>query len=247
MKLGLIGKTLKHSFSKQYFNEKFEQKKLKGYSYRNFEIDSIETLRTIVEEEKLDGFNVTIPYKESIISHLDEVEITAHEIGAVNTVKVEWSGDNYKLIGYNTDVFGFHQLIKPFFKSRHERILILGTGGASKAVAYMLQKQYGATVMYASRKPTGGNILNWKDVNDNVIHFHKMIVNTTPLGTYPNINETPNIPLSKVTNEHLFVDLVYNPEETIFLKNGKENGAVILNGLTMLHQQAEQAWELWHE
>lgn len=247
MKLGLIGKTLKHSFSKQYFNEKFEQKKLKGYSYRNFELDSIETLRTLIEKEKLDGFNVTIPYKESILPHLDEVEITANEIGAVNTVKVEWSGDNYKLIGYNTDVFGFHQLIKPFFKSRHERILILGTGGASKAVAYMLQKQYGVTVMYASRKPTRGNILNWKDVNDNVIHFHKMIVNTTPLGTYPNINETPNIPLSKVTNEHLFVDLVYNPEETIFLKNGKENGAVILNGLTMLHQQAEQAWELWHE
>lgn len=247
MKLGLIGKTLKHSFSKQYFNDKFEQKKLKEYSYRNFELDSIDTIRTLVEEEKLDGFNVTIPYKESILPHLDEVEITAHEIGAVNTVKVEWSGKNYKLIGYNTDVFGFHQLIKPFFKSRHERILILGTGGAAKAVAYMLQKQYGATVMYASRKPTGGNILNWNDVNDNVIHFHKMIVNTTPLGTYPDINETPNIPLSKVTNEHFFVDLVYNPEETVFLKNGKENGAVVLNGLTMLHQQAEKSWKLWHE
>lgn len=246
MKLGLIGKTLEHSFSKQYFNDKFEQKELTGYSYENFELKEIEEIKSTVINHKLEGFNVTIPYKETIIPFLDEIDETAKEIGAVNTVKVIWLGENFKLIGYNTDSFGFHQLIKPFFKSRHERILILGTGGASKAVAYLLQKQYGATVLYASRKPTKGNIINWEDVNDNVIHFHKMIVNATPLGTYPNLEETPNIPLDKVTGEHLFVDLVYNPKETKFLKNGKENNAVILNGLTMLHQQAEKAWRIWH-
>lgn len=246
MKLGLIGKTLEHSFSKQYFNEKFEQQELKGYAYQNFELNNINEVKQLVVDQRLDGFNVTIPYKETILPFLDEIDEVAKEIGAVNTVKVKWSGDNFKLIGYNTDTFGFHQLIKPFFKSRHERILILGTGGASKSVAYLLKKQYGASVLFASRKPTKGNIINWEDVNDNVIHFHKMIVNTTPLGTFPNIEETPQIPLSKITNEHLFVDLVYNPKETKFLKNGKENNAVILNGLTMLHQQAEKAWRIWH-
>lgn len=246
MKLGLIGKTLEHSFSKQYFNNKFELEAIKGFSYENFEIQNIEEIKSLVLEHKLDGFNVTIPYKESIIPFLDEVDEIAQEIGAVNTVKVIWSEYNFKLIGYNTDSFGFHQLIKPFFKSRHERILVLGTGGASKAISYLLKKQYGATVLYASRKPTNGNIINWDDVNDNVIHFHKMIVNTTPLGTFPNIKETPKIPLNKVSEEHLFVDLVYNPKETKFLKNGKENGAVILNGLTMLHQQAEMAWRIWN-
>lgn len=246
MKLGLIGKTLEHSFSKQFFNEKFEQEAIKGYSYQNFELSDINEIEQLVVDQQLDGFNVTIPYKESILPFLDEVDEVAKEIGAVNTVKVSWTNNNFKLIGYNTDAFGFHQLIKPFFKSRHERILVLGTGGASKAVTYLLQKQYGATVLYASRKPTKGNIINWEDINHNVIHFHKMIVNTTPLGTYPNIDETPNIPLGKVTDEHLFVDLVYNPKETQFLKNGKKNNAVILNGLTMLHQQAEKAWRIWN-
>lgn len=246
MKLGLIGQTLEHSFSKKYFNDKFEQEEILNYSYENFEIDEINKIKVLVSDKKLDGFNVTIPFKESIIPFLDEIDQTAKEIGAVNTVKVVWNGDSFKLIGYNTDSFGFHQLIKPFFKSIHERILILGTGGASKAVAYFLQKQYGATVLYASRKPTAGNIINWEDVNNNVIHFHKMIINTTPIGTFPNIAETPKIPLKKVTNEHLFVDLIYNPKETLFLKNGKENGAVTLNGLTMLHQQAEMAWRIWN-
>lgn len=246
MKLGLIGKSLEHSFSKQYFNTKFREENLEGYTYENFELTEIEAIIKLVEDQKLAGFNVTIPYKESILPFLDEIDETAQEIGAVNTVKVNWVGEKFKLIGYNTDAFGFHQLIKPFFKSRHELVLILGTGGASKAVAYQLKKQYGASVLFASRKPTNGNIINWEDVNDNVIHFYKMIVNTTPLGTFPQVEETPKIPLAKLTSEHLLVDLVYNPKETLFLKNGKEKGAVILNGLTMLHQQAEKAWRIWH-
>jgi len=246
LNLGLIGKSLEHSFSKNYFNDKFKKEELAGYTYQNFEIDDVSKIREIVVDNKLNGFNVTIPYKESIIPFLDELDNTAKEIGAVNTVKVIGVENSIKLIGYNTDAFGFHQLIKPFFKSRHERILILGTGGASKAVAYLLKKQYGASVLFASRKPTEGNIINWEDINENVIRFHKMIVNTTPLGMYPKENEVPKIPFDNMTEEYLLVDLIYNPLETMFLKRGKEKGTVTLNGLTMLHQQAEKSWRIWN-
>jgi len=245
--LGLIGKSLKHSFSKKYFTEKFLKEGLTNYTYQNYELDQIDTIREIVKENNLSGFNVTIPYKEQILPYLDEIDETAKNIGAVNTVKVIRSHNKIKLIGYNTDAFGFHQLIKPFFKSRHERILVLGTGGASKAVAYLLKKQYGASVLFVSRKPTEGNIINWKDVNENVIRFHKMIVNTTPIGMFPYEDESPEIPLNKINKEYLLVDLIYNPLQTIFLKKGKEKEAVVLNGLTMLHQQAEKSWGIWNE
>ncbi len=243
--LGLIGESLEHSFSKKYFIEKFIKEELENYSYQNYELEDIATIKKVVEEHNLSGFNVTIPYKETIIPFLDALSETAKEIGAVNTVKVIRTENTIKLVGHNTDAFGFHQLIKPFFKSRHERILILGTGGASKAVAYLLKKQYGASVLFASRKPTEGNIINWKDVNKNVIRFHKMIVNTTPLGMYPNENDVPKIPFDKMNEEFLLVDLIYNPLETQFLKQGKEKGTVTLNGLTMLHQQAEKSWRIW--
>ena len=243
--LGLIGKSLEHSFSEKYFRAKFIKENLDDYSYQNYELDDVSKIKEVVEENQLSGFNVTIPYKETIIPFLDELSETAKDIGAVNTVKVTRTENTLKLVGHNTDAFGFHQLIKPFFKSRHERILILGTGGASKAVAYLLKKQYGASVLFASRKPTKGNIINWEDMNENVIRFHKMIVNTTPLGMYPNENEIPKIPFDKMNEEYLLVDLIYNPLETKFLKQGKEKGAVTLNGLTMLHQQAEKSWRIW--
>ncbi len=246
MNLGLIGKSLKHSFSKKYFNDKFKKEGIENCSYENFELDDISKIRKTIANNNLQGVNVTIPYKQSIIPFLDELDDVAKEVGAVNTVKVERIKNDVKLIGYNTDVFGFHQLIKPFFKSRHERILILGTGGASKAVAYLLKKQYGASVLFASRKPTSGNIINWRDVNENVIRFHKMIVNTTPIGMYPKDEEMPKLPLETITNEYLMVDLIYNPLETKFLKKGKEKEAVVLNGLTMLHQQAEKSWRIWN-
>lgn len=239
---GLIGKSLSHSFSKKHFTEKFENLGLNNCEYTNIEIDAIEGFPQKIKELAPSGLNVTIPYKETIIPFLDEVDEVAEQIGAVNTIV--FSGG--KLKGYNTDAFGFHQSIKPFFKPQHERALILGTGGASKAVEYVL-KQYGVDVYFASRSESKGNVLNWNDINENVIKHHLLIVNCTPLGMFPNIDSKPDIPYTVLSEQHLLVDLVYNPKETKFLSLGKENGAKVLNGLTMLQQQAEKSWSLWND
>jgi len=239
---GLIGKSLSHSFSKKYFTEKFDDLGLTDSEYINIELGVIEEFLEKVKELKPKGLNVTIPYKEAIFPYLDELDEVAKEIGAVNTIVFK----NGNLKGYNTDAFGFHQSIKPFFKSQHERALILGTGGASKAVEYVL-KQYGVDVLFASRSETKDNILNWNDINENVIKHHLLIVNCTPLGMFPNVDSKPEIPYSALTERHLLVDLVYNPDETLFLKLGKENGAKVINGLTMLQQQAEKSWRLWNK
>ena len=239
---GLIGKSLSHSFSKKYFAEKFAHLGLTDSEYINIEIEAIEEFVEKVKELQPKGLNVTVPYKELIIPYLDELDEVAKEIGAVNTVVFK----NGKLKGYNTDTFGFHQSIKPFFKSQHERALILGTGGASKAIEYVL-KQYGVEVMFASRNDSKNNVLNWNDINENVIKHHLLIINCTPLGMFPNVDSKPDIPYSALSNNHLSVDLVYNPDETLFLKLGKENGAKVINGLTMLQQQAEKSWSLWND
>ncbi len=245
VKFALLGKRLSHSFSASYFEEKFKRLGLVNYSYSNLELDDLSLLRDKVKEVK--GFNVTIPYKETVIPYLDELDLVASEVGAVNTVKVLRNKEGEILLrGFNTDVYGFHQLIKPFFKSRHERALILGTGGAAKAVAYLLKKQYGVSSLLVSRGKTRGNVINWRDVNDNVVRFHKMIVNTTPLGMFPNVDTAPEMPMEEIGEEHLVIDLVYNPEQTLFLKRARDCGAVTLGGLTMLHQQAEKAWEIWN-
>ena len=238
---GLIGKSLSHSFSKKYFTEKFDGLGLTDSEYINIEIETIEEFIEKLKELKPRGLNVTIPYKEEIIPYLDELDEVAEEIGAVNTIVFK----NGKLKGYNTDAFGFHQSIKPFFKSQHERALILGTGGASKAVEYVL-KQYGVDVLFASRSETNANILNWNEVNENVIKQHLLIINCTPLGMYPDVDAKPEFSYSALTDKHLLVDLVYNPEETLFLRLGKENEAKGINGLTMLKQQAEKSWRLWN-
>ena len=238
---GLIGKSLSHSFSKKYFTEKFDGLGLTDSEYINIEIETIEEFIEKLKELKPRGLNVTIPYKEEIIPYLDELDEVAEEIGAVNTIVFK----NGKLKGYNTDAFGFHQSIKPFFKSQHERALILGTGGASKAIDYVL-KQYGVDVLFASRSETNANILNWNEVNENVIKQHLLIINCTPLGMYPDVDIKPEIPYSALTDKHLLVDLVYNPEETLFLRLGKENEAKGINGLIMLKQQAEKSWILWN-
>ena len=239
---GLIGKSLSHSFSKKYFTEKFEKIGLDNCAYINIEIATIEEFVEKVKELNPKGLNVTIPYKKAILPFLDELDEVAKEIGAVNTIAFK----NGKLKGYNTDAFGFHQSIKPFFKPQHERALILGTGGASKAVEYVL-KQYGVDIMFASRNDSKNNILNWNGVNENVIKHHLLIINCTPLGMFPNVDSKPAIPYSALTEGHLLVDLVYNPDETLFLKLGKEKGAKVLNGLTMLKQQAEKSWKLWND
>jgi shikimate dehydrogenase len=237
---GLIGKSLSHSFSKKYFTEKFDNQGLTDSEYINIEIEAIEEFVEKVKELNPKGLNVTIPYKKVILPFLDDIDEVAKEIGAVNTIVFK----NGKLKGYNTDAFGFHQSIKPFFKPQHERALILGTGGASKAVEYVL-KQYGVDVFFASRNETKGNVLNWSDINENVIKHHLLIINCTPLGMFPDVDSKPDINYSALSSQHLLVDLVYNPEESLFLKLGKKNGAKTINGLTMLQQQAEKSWELW--
>lgn len=238
-KFGLIGKSLEHSFSKSYFTEKFSRLSIDA-SYENLEIAEVDKIKDLFKQG-FEGFNVTLPYKVAVMPFLDEISQEAKVIGAVNTICKE----NQKWVGYNTDVFGFRQAIKPFFKSHHERALILGTGGASKAVAYVLE-QLGVNVIYASRQPKNSNTFSYADVNEYMIRFNGIIVNTTPVGTFPNTSEAPNIPYEFLNDQHLLIDLIYNPEETLFLKKGKEQGAWTMNGMTMLHQQAEASWKIWN-
>lgn len=242
--IGLLGKQLGHSFSRKYFENKFHTESIKGFQYLNFEIDSIDKLDELIEEYKPIGFNVTIPYKEQIINCLDELSPEAKSVGAVNTVLIDYSNDKIKLTGHNTDVFGFAQSIKPFLEGSHEKALVLGTGGASKAIAYVL-KNLGIEVVYVSRNPILHNEISYSTINEYVIKFCPLIVNTTPVGTYPNVDERLDFPTKHLTASNLVVDLIYNPEETNLLKEAKKQGAKTLNGLSMLHQQAEKAWELF--
>lgn len=243
---GLIGKQLSHSFSKKYFSKKFITQGIEDCEYLNFELENIQQIYDVIDKHRPRGFNVTIPYKESILPLLDDIDLEAKEIGAVNTIKVTYDSEGVcNLKGFNTDVHGFRQLIKPFFASHHERALILGTGGASKAVAFVLQK-LGVNILYATRNPKENNQISYDDLNENVLKFHPMIVNTTPLGTYPNEDEFPNIPFQYLNEKSLLVDLVYNPEVTTFMKKGLDQGSKCINGLTMLHQQAEKSWEIFN-
>ena len=243
MKLyGLIGHPLTHSFSKQYFTEKFEKEHLTDCKFELFDIPNINDLRVILAQNpNLKGLSVTIPYKEVVMDYLDEIDDEAKQMGAVNTIKIE----NSRLIGFNTDYFGFKQSLKPFLEISQERALILGTGGASKAVFHALNS-LNINYLFVSRNPKNDNEISYEDVNEYVIRNHQIIVNTTPLGTFPNINEKPAINYNEITSKHLLYDLVYNPSETAFLKEGKQRGAMILNGLQMLQLQADKAWEIWN-
>lgn len=238
---GLIGKKLTHSFSQNYFTDKFRKLKL-DFEYANFELDEIQEVEKILKQKGLRGLNVTIPYKESIIPFLDDLSEDANSVKAVNTIQFKGG----RLIGHNTDVFGFKQMIKPFFESQHERAMIIGTGGASKAVAYVLEN-LGVNLIYISRNPKGPDQFDYEEINDKMIAFNPLIVNTSPVGMYPNIEEEVNIPYQFITRQHLVVDLIYNPDKTRFLQLAQDQGATILNGLTMLHQQAEKAWQIWNE
>jgi shikimate dehydrogenase len=245
---GLIGRTLSHSFSKKFFTTKFSNENIDA-SYSNYELSSIEDFPSLFTNDVfLNGLNVTIPYKENVIEYLDELHPVADEIQAVNTIlPVYNNGSLKKLIGYNTDAYGFSQLIKPYLKSNHQKALILGTGGASKAVSYVL-RNLGVDVHYVSRSESNANsnVFSWDMVNNNMIKFHQLIINTTPIGMSPNIKEVIPIPYSAITNTHLLIDLIYNPEETQFLKRGKQQGARCLNGTNMLIHQAIKAWNIWN-
>lgn len=245
---GLIGYPLAHSFSARFFKEKFELEDIDA-EYLNFEIDDIlDIRRVILFNQDLKGLNVTIPYKEKVIPFLNKLSPEAEAIGAVNTIKINrLEGDMYfyELTGYNTDYIGFKNSLEPLLKPEvHKSALILGTGGASKAVAFALSIM-GIEWTHVSRSKSEGRI-SYDELSADIIYENKLIINTTPLGTYPDVNNCPDIPYSQLTEQHLLYDLVYNPEETLFLKQGKEHGAVIKNGEEMLELQALEAWKIWN-
>ena len=241
---GLIGYRLSHSFSKKYFSQKFEKENITDSSYDIFDIEKIDLFTEVLSKNKnLIGLNITIPYKESILEFLTEIDPKAKEIGAVNTIKI--SEDKKSLKGFNTDYDGFKKSLKPFLDINHERALILGTGGAAKTVKFVLN-ELNIDCLMVSRNPKNNNEISYNDVNEYVIKHHQVIVNTSPIGTFPNINECPEIYYDNLTDKHLLYDLVYNPQETEFLKKGKEKGCITINGLQMLKIQAEKAWEIWN-
>lgn len=238
---GLIGRNISYSFSRKYFSEKFENLGLEDHSYQNFDLASIDELPAILENTtQLKGLNVTIPYKEEVIEYLDRLEPKAAEIGAVNTIQITAEG----LIGHNTDMFGFEKAIEPLMSNDDKYALILGTGGASKAVAYVF-KNLGLEFRFVSRNPEEGQ-WQYKDLNQQVMEQYTIIVNSTPLGTYPDINLKPDIPYHYLTKDHLLFDLIYNPEITAFMKEAQSRGARFSNGQKMLELQAEKAWEIWN-
>jgi shikimate dehydrogenase len=240
LKFGLVGKTLDYSFSKTFFDNYFLQNKIEA-TFENLEIPSIQNILTILNNQ-FSGLTITIPYKEQIIPFLDELSAEVKEIGAVNVVQFK----NGKTIGYNSDVFGFHQSIKPFLTNRHERALILGTGGASKAIAHVF-KSLGIDVIFISRSPKNPNEFPYEAINNHMLNACKVIVNCTPVGTYPNVNDKINLPFEYLTSEHLVIDLIYNPLKTAFLSAAENKGATILNGESMLKEQALKAWAIWNE
>jgi shikimate dehydrogenase len=239
---GLVGKQLTHSFSKSFFEEKFSRLGLTDCSYENFPLHDIGEFHALIKKVSPSGLNVTIPYKESVIEHVDELEDTAREIGAVNCIKCSAG----KLHGYNTDSYGFAQSIKPFLDHHHERALILGTGGSAKAVMYALQKTGVEVFFVTSSSKKSSNTFFYNELNEAVMRAFKLIVNCTPVGMFPNINESPQIPYQYMGSEHLAYDLVYNPTETLFLSKAAKYGAVTMNGLSMLQLQAEKSWEIWN-
>jgi shikimate dehydrogenase len=236
---GLIGKNINYSFSKNFFNNKFENEKINAV-YINFDIKKIEEFKTIVTENNISGLNITIPYKESIINQLDYVDPTAKEIGAVNTIKFQ----NNILSGYNTDYLGFYTSIKNIVNS-NTKALILGTGGASKAIAYTL-KILKIKYLFVSRSKKNKNYINYNEISKEIINKHNLIINCTPLGTFPEINQIPQIPISLITNRHIVYDLIYNPSKSLLLKKSEENGATIINGYQMLENQAMESWKIWN-
>lgn len=246
-KLGLIGFPLTHSFSAKYFADKFENESIKGFTYENFEIPKIEDFPDVIKNNpEIIGLNVTIPYKEQIIPYLDELDEEAKEIGAVNTIKVIRTKDGVKLKGYNTDIYGFRETLKPLLKMNHYKALILGTGGAAKAVEYVLRK-IGLSVLYVSRNPKSEKEKIYDELNAFAVKDFPVIVNSTPLGMHPKVDVCPAIPYEALSEDNLLYDLIYNPAETLFMKKGAEQGAITQNGLGMLKLQAEKAWEIWSE
>jgi shikimate dehydrogenase len=243
---GLLGYPLGHSFSKNYFNEKFGSEKIDA-EYVNFEIPDIKELKQIIKDNpNLNGLNVTLPHKTTVIPLLDEVDKDAQLIGAVNVIVFKkGSFGKLKLKGYNSDIIGFKRSIEPLLAGTHRKALILGTGGSSKAVFQGL-KQLGIASTFVSRSATESSIL-YEDISEKMMEQYTVIVNTTPVGMYPNTEDCPAIPYGLITPRHLLYDLLYNPDETLFMKKGKEQGATVKNGLEMLLLQAFESWLFWQK
>jgi shikimate dehydrogenase len=241
-KFGLTGYPLGHSFSKEYFAEKFMKENITDVSYENFPLEDLSKIKEIISSNNLSGLNVTIPHKEAVVSYMDELDETAKEAGAVNTVKI-LPGNRLK--GYNTDVWGFGRSLVPLLNENHNKALILGSGGAAKAVAFVLRK-LGIPYRQVSRTATEG-MAAYDDLNEEMIAEHKLIINCTPSGMSPDPGSSPAIPYEYITSEHFLYDLVYNPEVTEFMRQGKERGAMIKNGMEMLKLQAEESWRIWND
>jgi shikimate dehydrogenase len=237
---GLIGYPLTHSFSQKYFTEKFAQAGAADCSYENFSLRDVNELHAVLQQPGLRGLNVTIPYKKQVLDFLTARTQVVNDIGACNCIDIR----DGKLTGYNTDVTGFEHSLKPFLQKHHNKALILGTGGASAAVEYVLEK-LGIGFQYVSREAAGGS-LSYEMIDAWMISTHQLIINTTPLGMYPNIDQSPAIPYELITPQHHLFDLIYNPAETEFLAKGRAQGATTQNGLEMLIIQAEESWRIWN-
>lgn len=243
-KYGLIGYPLGHSFSVGYFNEKFSNEHINA-KYINFEIPSIEDFAEVIESNpELRGLNVTIPYKEQVIPYLDSLSPEANAIGAVNVIRITRKGDKTHLKGFNSDVIGFTRSIEPLLERHHKKALILGTGGASKAVDYGL-RSLGIETKFVSRTKRPG-FFTYEEITPEIIKDYNIIVNCTPLGMYPNTDVCPTLPYEAMDSHNLLYDLLYNPDETLFMQKGKEHGAISKNGLEMLLLQAFASWEFWN-
>ena len=243
-RFGLLGKDISYSFSKKYFTEKFATLGLKHYEYVNYDLQMIEDFKNKVMKDLdiLGGLNVTIPYKESIIPFLDEIDEEAKSIGAVNTIKIL---EDKRLKGFNTDAYGFETSLKSCWRGNEKGALILGTGGASKAVAHVLRK-LGISFLFVSRSKRSEDMISYQDIDSMMMQEHEMIINCSPVGTFPEIEAKPDLPYEYLTSKHLLYDLIYNPEKTAFLKMGEKAGAIISNGSSMLAYQADRSWVIWN-
>jgi shikimate dehydrogenase len=244
---GLIGFPLGHSFSKGYFTEKFSRESINDSIYKNFPIEEVSILTSLVESTpSLMGLNVTIPYKEQVIPFLDELSEAATAIGAVNTIKITRKNNEFRMKGFNTDVNGFQKSLEFYEIEVPTKTLVLGAGGAAKAVNWVLKK-YNTSIYVVTRNPLTDNHLSYSDVSESGLSEFKLIINTTPLGMYPSINSLPELPYDTLQNNQTLFDLVYNPLETAFLREGKKRNCKIINGLHMLEQQAEESWRIWNK
>lgn len=241
---GLIGNPLSHSFSKKYFSEKFSNENINGCEYENFEIKNLQKeIPELKSNPLLSGLNVTIPYKSDIIQFLDSISNECSEINACNCIKIH----NGKWAGFNTDVTGFEKSFAPYLRPHHKKALILGTGGSSKAVAYVLKKK-GIDFLFVSRKKdTSAGIINYESISSLLMQEYSIVINTTPAGMFPNVEGYPPLPYEYVSDKHYFFDLVYNPSKTVFLSKAEAMGAIIKNGSDMLSIQADESWKIWNK